>query len=106
MRGRVSRAERRGLAVPHPRKAGSQESLRIRDYRRQLRIFAGSGRAAHPADATQGGQAPAALERTQSAGGRNSTRRAYYAAHVSEADGENRRQAGGAGSFVSKSSLG
>ena len=70
-----------------------------------VRVFAGRGRAAGEAGAVQVRPARAASRRTAGQDDRAAGRGAHHAAHVSEADAEDRGQAGGAHSLVPDAAL-
>jgi ribonuclease R len=82
------------VALPHSREARCQACVRLRNHRGHIRIFAGCRRAAHPARATQNGPPRRPRQRPQCARNRNSERSSHHAAHVPEAHGEDRGQAG------------
>ena len=93
------------VALSHSREARSQARVRLRDHRREVRLFAGRGPAAGEASAVQGRAARALWQRPRRKDRRDARGSPHHAAHVSEADAEDCGQAGGAHPVVPDAAL-
>ena len=96
VRGQLSGEQGRRVAVSHPREARSQAGDGLRDYRRQVRLFAGRGRAAGEAGAVQSRAARTLRHWQPRKDAGDSGGSTHHAEDVSEADAEDCGQAGGA----------
>src|SRR5437762_14284853 len=95
MRGSRFRVEEGCFVVSHPRKARCEAGIRFRSDRGDFWLFAGRWRAADSSCADEGGPQGRVRHRQTGAQDRGSQRCAYYAADVSEAYREDRRETGG-----------